>query len=271
MKSSYSHLKCCLKRNPNGHNSISRNLASPRKFPQSPWPHHTNKTRQRLWTHTFFLLLYNTQEHCLSFVHCTYALDSVLSVCVNAICTKSCAQVFVSTASILPLAWAHFDVSLLCKTRRSESRHPRYLCETQPPWRRTAQKPKEGRKEGERLRKKSKLPSCFSSYMYQNSQFGYKRSGRRKPSVCAVSLEEIAGHKLAAATGKADLEKCLRLYTPPSGDTNTGKEWRLRTHPMLPILGSIWKKKGGGGKPWLTLQGRRNKRAVILMGEQGLA
>lgn len=54
MKSSYSHLKCCLKRNPNGHNSISRNLASPRKFPQSPWPHHTNKTRQRLWTHTFF-------------------------------------------------------------------------------------------------------------------------------------------------------------------------------------------------------------------------
>lgn len=66
----------------------------------------------------FFLLLYNTQEHCLSFVHCTYALDSVLSVCVNAICTKSCAQVFVSTASILPLAWAHFDVSLLCKTRR---------------------------------------------------------------------------------------------------------------------------------------------------------
>lgn len=118
MKSSYSHLKCCLKRNPNGHNSISRNLASPRKFPQSPWPHHTNKTRQRLWTHTFFLLLYNTQEHCLSFVHCTYALDSVLSVCVNAICTKSCAQVFVSTASILPLAWAHFDVSLLCKTRR---------------------------------------------------------------------------------------------------------------------------------------------------------
>lgn len=79
-------------------------------------PHKQNKTK--IVNPHFFLLLYNTQEHCLSFVHCTYALDSVLSVCVNAICTKSCAQVFVSTASILPLAWAHFDVSLLCKTRR---------------------------------------------------------------------------------------------------------------------------------------------------------